>query len=98
MVNMYDGVNTSHSPFAVSQSCLRRGIFVLYYIICTTNAVVCGGMLAVIKVACCICTRKPGTSLENGIVLPAGFKITVSGVMWNRITEEGLRLLMVVMV
>ena len=53
----------------------------LFYIICITNAVVCGGMLAVMNVACCIRTRKPGTSLENGTVLPAGLKITVSGVI-----------------
>ena len=69
-----------------------------FYIICITNAVVCGGMLAVMNVACCIRTRKPGTSLENGTVLPAGFKITVSGVIWNSITEEGFWLLMVVIV
>ena len=59
------------------------------------NAVVWGGMLAVIKDACSTRTLIPGTSKESGILLPEELLITVSGDRLKRIAEAGLKLFMV---
>ena len=53
------------------------------------NAVVCGGILAVINVACSTLTLNPALNEESLMRLPRGSKITVSGEILNRIAEEG---------
>ena len=73
---------------------LFRSIFTvlnshIYLMILTANAVVCGGMLAVMKVACSTLTLNPGTSEEIGILLPKGSMITVFSEILNRIAEDG---------
>lgn len=64
-------------------------LFRAYRIICTTNAVVCGGILAVIKEACSTLTRSPGRSTDRLVRLPKKSRITVSGVIWNWMAEAG---------
>ena len=60
-----------------------------YLMICTVNAVVCGGMLAVINVACSTLTRKPGLNAESWVRLPKRSKMTVAEEILNRIAEDG---------
>ena len=55
----------------------------------TEKAVVCGGMLAVIKDACSTLTLNPAVSEEREVRLPNRSKISVLGEILNRITEEG---------
>ena len=64
-------------------------IYQIYPVIRTVNAVVCGGILAVINDACSTLTRKPGLREESAIRLPKGSKISVSGEILKRIAEEG---------
>lgn len=56
---------------------------------CTVNAVVCGGMLAVINVACSTLTLNPGCNEEREVRLPKKSKMSVLGEMLNRTAEEG---------
>ena len=56
--------------------------------ICTVNAVVCGGILAVINDACSTLTLNPGLNEEIGIRLPKGSKMAVLGEILNRTAEE----------
>ena len=53
------------------------------------KAVVCGGILAVINVACSTLTLNPGLSEESEVRLPKMSKMSVSGEILNRIAEEG---------
>ena len=66
----------------------------VYRIICTTNAVVCGGILAVIKGACSTRTRKPGRRADRLVRLPKTSRIAVSWLIWNWIAEAGFWFLM----
>lgn len=55
----------------------------------TVNAVVCGGMLAVIKDACSTLTLNPGLNEESEVRLPKKSKITVPGEILKRTAEVG---------
>lgn len=57
--------------------------------ICTVNAVVCGGMLTAIKDACSTLTLNPALKEEIPVRLPKKSKMTVFGVILNRTAEEG---------
>ena len=55
---------------------------------CTTNAVVCGGMLGVMKDAWRTCTRKPGNRLEKFICRPRISNILALAGTLNLMTED----------
>lgn len=55
----------------------------------TVNAVVCGGILAVINDACSTLTLNPGSNEESVVLLPKKSIMAVSGEMLNRIAEAG---------
>lgn len=55
------------------------------YTTCTAKAVVCGGMLAVIKSACLILTSWPGRSAPSLMGFPKRFVIVVVLVITNRV-------------
>lgn len=57
--------------------------------VCIVNAVVCGGILIVIKVACSTLTLNPGLKEERVVRLPNKSKMVVLGAILNRIAEEG---------
>lgn len=69
-----------------------------YRVIRTTSAVVCGGILAVMKGAWFTCTRSPGKSPEKLMERPKISKILVPGVTLKRTEEARLPSLMVVKV
>lgn len=64
--------------FLLIRSIVKEDTF-SYLIICMVNAVVCGGMLAVMNDACSILTLKPGISEEREVLLPKTSKMTVLG-------------------
>lgn len=55
-----------------------------------TNAVVCGGMLAVMKAAWAILTRMPTASCSKPIWFPEASRMMVFGETVNWMMEEGL--------
>ena len=67
-----------------------------YRITRTSKAVVCGGILIVIKLAWRTRTRRPGTRFSKFIGLPIGFRICASSDKLNRMTEDRLPSLTVV--
>lgn len=68
----------------------------IYRMTRTSNAVVCGGMLAVINAAWRTLTRNPGTNPEKFIGLPKPFMICALSATLNRTTEDRFASLTVV--
>lgn len=99
---MWSGIDekhaVAHNEILIPAETALPGFYILqnhHRMIWTTNAVVCGGMLAVRKEACCTLTRRPGTSLEKLICRPIESKTTVFGETLNRIMVAGFPSLMV---
>ena len=68
----------------------------LYYLTRISRAVVCGGMLKVMKLECRIQTRIPGIKRLKSIGRPIRSKMNALFGTLNRIIERGLPLLIVV--